>query len=114
MPLLGLQAGEASYREGLDFDADGIIDFFDLRAMIPSFGQPADTGPTRFCGFVTDALGNALAGVTVKLSETDSLGYALPLGEEAMTVTNARIVGSQRALWGQVLNLELAPHETTR
>ena len=73
--LLGTQAGEVGYREGLDLVPDGVIDFADLNALLGQFGQTGvETGGTVLKGRVFDGLGNPLPDVTVKVGTNTVTG----------------------------------------
>ena len=84
---LGLQAGQAGYREGLDLVPDGIIDNADISGILARLGSTGvATVPTTFLGTVFDGLGNRLQGVSVLVGDsptgcTDRNGvYGIPVG----------------------------------
>jgi hypothetical protein len=88
---LGSEAGTARYREALDLNADGVIDYVgDLSRLISHFAQSGiPTSPTAVRGVVIDGTGVPLRNVHVQLgsneSFTDANGhYILPVGADEL------------------------------
>ncbi len=85
--VLNARSGESRYREELDLDHNGIIDFQDYRLILAFFRQNnISTDPTTFEGNVYDGTGAPLEGIRVFIGDNSVEGCSDQSGRYALTL----------------------------
>lgn len=89
----GAMRGEAAYREHLDTDQNGVLDFNDYLPIFTMFYQPASTAGTTFSGIVKNEKEEGLGGILVKLGENSISTCTNPDGTYSLDVDDPALFG---------------------